>query len=198
MRSWKLMINREIIKRYDEYQYFHYVIAYHVAPTLEGVKPSNLVDFKDGDKKLKARWEKHGRFFKKLNHLELYSDEKSCLVLFYNKDMLSDIILNGKCFEYLVSIGYPHSKSIDELLIHLRNRFKDEFPHEIGLFLGYAFEDVVSFTEYPSERGSFVGYWKVYHDVENAKRCFNLYDEATFKICNLLNSGVKPHILLYA
>lgn len=50
-------------------------------------------------------------------------------------------------------------------------RTKD-FPHEIGLFLGYPLEDVQGFIENRAEGYKCVGCWKVYGDEEYAKQEF--------------------------
>lgn len=48
----------------------------------------------------------------------------------------------------------------------------DEFPHEIGLFLGYPLRDVVGFVENCGQNCLMCGIWKVYHDVERAQKLF--------------------------
>lgn len=45
-----------------------------------------------------------------------------------------------------------------------------EFPHEVGLFLGYPPEDVEGFIENKARSCKITGYWKVYSDEEKAKR----------------------------
>lgn len=51
-----------------------------------------------------------------------------------------------------------------------------EFPHEIGIFLGYPIWDVEGFIEHKGQNYKFCGYWKVYQDVEGAKLKFKEYD----------------------
>lgn len=55
----------------------------------------------------------------------------------------------------------------------------DEFPHEIGLFLGYPVEDVKGFIENKASCAKCVGYWKVYGDEEKAQKLFNQYKKCT-------------------
>lgn len=50
-----------------------------------------------------------------------------------------------------------------------------EFPHEIGLFLGYPIEDVKGFIENKAECAKCVGCWKVYGDEEKAQKAFDKY-----------------------
>lgn len=51
----------------------------------------------------------------------------------------------------------------------------DEFPHEIGLFLGYPPEDVSGFIENRPGSCKLTGIWKVYGNAEEASRTFEKY-----------------------
>ena len=64
-----------------------------------------------------------------------------------------------------------------------------DFPHEIGLFLGYPAEDVRGFIEGRDEGCKAVGAWKVYGDVEAAKRRFTQFEKCTAAYCTLLQRG---------
>ena len=55
----------------------------------------------------------------------------------------------------------------------------DEFPHEIGLFLGYPPEDVRGFIEEGAAKCKCTGCWKVYGDVERAQKLFAAYKKCT-------------------
>jgi hypothetical protein len=37
-----------------------------------------------------------------------------------------------------------------------------------------------------------VGYWKVYHNVEEAKYIFDKYDEIKYSVINMILEGLKP------
>ena len=52
-----------------------------------------------------------------------------------------------------------------------RLRENEEFPHEIGLFLGYPPADVDGFM-HRKEHFKLCGMWKVYDDVDGAVRQF--------------------------
>ena len=54
-----------------------------------------------------------------------------------------------------------------------------EFPHEIGLFLGYPPEDVKGFMRDPLHGYKYIGCWKVYGDVERARKMFDRYTRCT-------------------
>lgn len=55
----------------------------------------------------------------------------------------------------------------------------EEFPHEIGLFLGYPVEDVKGFIKNKADRAKCVGCWKVYGDLNEAQRQFNRFKKCT-------------------
>ena len=57
------------------------------------------------------------------------------------------------------------------------NRMK-EFPHEVGIFLGYPICDIKGFLENKGERYLHSGYWKIYGNLEETRKKFLSYDEA--------------------
>ena len=67
---------------------------------------------------------------------------------------------------------------MEQLLRCLSRRLRQSegFPHEIGVFLGYPLEDVIGFCRHKGEGCKLCGYWKVYGDVDHAKRCFAAFD----------------------
>ena len=68
-----------------------------------------------------------------------------------------------------------------QCIIQLMKRLKDseDFPHEIGLFLGYPPEDVRGFIDNHARNCKYLGFWKVYGDVEKAKKIFAKYERCT-------------------
>ena len=54
-----------------------------------------------------------------------------------------------------------------------------EFPHEIGFFLGYPYEDVIGFIDNHGQNCLASGLWKVYGDVEAALATFARYRRCT-------------------
>lgn len=58
-----------------------------------------------------------------------------------------------------------------------RVRCSGDFPHEIGLFLGYPPEDVAGFLE--NRPCKYVGFWKVYGDAKAAQEKFDQFRSCT-------------------
>ena len=71
----------------------------------------------------------------------------------------------------------------DRELIYLyrpaRLRRESDFPHEVGLFLGYPPRDVEGFIREKARRAKCTGAWKVYGDEEVARKTFALYKRCT-------------------
>lgn len=98
--------------------------------------------------------------------------------------MLAEQLADRRAFALLRQAGYPvlANRPLDlaALLSHLKKRLSqsEAFPHEIGLFLGYPLEDVIGFCRHKGEGCKLCGYWKVYGDVESARKSFALFDRA--------------------
>lgn len=89
-------------------------------------------------------------------------------------------ILSNKCNKCILGqFGYT-SFSEEEAVSFLLNRIatQRDFPHEIGLFLGYPTNDVKGYIENKGHNFILSGMWKVYCNEEQAKKCF-----ANFKKC---------------
>lgn len=78
--------------------------------------------------------------------------------------------------EFLRQCGYRETDPV-HALGQLRNRLEtqEDFPHEIGLFLGYPLGDVVGFMVNGGKNYKCRGLWKVYTDAGSAVRIFEKY-----------------------
>ena len=65
----------------------------------------------------------------------------------------------------------------------------EDFPDEIGLFLGYPVDDVTGFIQNKGRNYLLCGYWKVYSDENRARRIFSNYDKCRNYLCNKLAQG---------
>ena len=65
------------------------------------------------------------------------------------------------------------------LIDRLRNNA--DFPHEVGLFLGYPPEDVRGFIENRASGFKLIGCWKVYGDVDAARKKFESFESCTLR-----------------
>ena len=125
-----------------------------------------------------------------LNAEPAASVDRNALVMIYRRELLEKVLASEGARDILSARGYAFPFESDACLEHLRRRFRFGFPHEIGLFLGYPPEDVRGFLEHRGAKSLAVGYWKVYGNVEKARRTFRRYRRAERDAArSLLNGG---------
>lgn len=172
---------------------FEQELVHHCSPAFAKLKPANLVcfqkqkfpNFDEDYKEYKTKLKKFG-----IEIEELCSCEKRHLVLVYQKDALEHQLKRPEILNQLKRYGYPDG-DLNTKLQFLSERLSktNGFPHEIGLFLGYPLRDVLAFEHYKGEGAKLCGYWKVYFDVENAKKTFDIFDKCRDKFEERLFSG---------
>ena len=155
----------------------------HCAPTLARIKTANLFSCTYSDTKtliyFLIYWNKN------LNPKGVYlrlmkAAGNRALIYVFRKSGLEEDLKDEQVNRYLKKLGY-NTDSTEDVLNFLKKRIctQDDFPHEIGFFLGYPPEDVVGFIENNGKNFKFCGCWKVYSDVERAQRLFTQYEHCT-------------------
>ncbi len=156
-------------------------IIEHCAPTLAGIKTASLFTLKfDLYKNLQDSIDAINLIFnmKGVFVMSLRENKNTALIYVYRENMLSADIQDSKAKEILQMYGYLEccaKKSLERLADRLHSF--EEFPHEIGLFLGYPPDDVEGFICHKGQNCNFCGYWKVYGDTEDAIQKFAQYDK---------------------
>jgi hypothetical protein len=172
---------------------FEQKLAYHTAPTLLGIKCANLISLGSSEFDLAENTERFNRraASKGLKMKILCSCKSRVLILLYSENLLRGQLSKPESADILKKYGYGDSISLDSALDTLAKRIEqsEDFPHEIGVFLGYPAEDIVGFIENRGSNFMLCGYWKVYGDAEKAQRTFNNYDKCRKFLCNKLNQG---------
>lgn len=175
------------------------IVIKNCSPTLAGLKTGNLFNaaFKNKADMLEniRRW--NIMFCKKgLRAIPLSCKNGVTLVYIYRVSQLSRDLdrLEARCI--LTHKGYPKSPEmcVARLAGHLKSG--GDFPHEIGLFLGYPPEDVRGFME--KRKCKFAGCWKVYGDEDYAKKQFRQYKKCTAVYCRLHSIGITLERLTVA
>lgn len=154
-------------------------IVRNCAPTLAGIKTASMFSCPcDSADKLKAFLrEMNSRLNPKgIRLLPLRVSEKRALIYVYRPDRLSADLCDSCAGKLLSEAGY-NTGCCERCLVHLINKLRSQpdFPHEIGLFLGYPPEDVLGFIKNKAQDYKLSGLWKVYGDVEKAKKRFDLF-----------------------
>lgn len=126
-----------------------------------------------------------------LVHAVLCDRADHALLLVYHTDILQAALSEPLAKRMLRKDGYPRRGSTQAMLAHLRRRLcaERDFPHEIGLFLGYPAEDVLGFIEHKGKHCKHCGLWKVYGDVAQAKALFEEYRQCKQRALYHLESG---------
>ncbi|NMA67985.1 MAG: DUF3793 family protein [Desulfitobacterium sp.] len=176
-----------VLKTFSDWEYLFYKIQYDIAPTLAGIKPSSLMTFHNHNRRLLSLWDRFKEEICKqldIYYYELGRKNQRVMVLFYRDEGLANCLNIGKNRAFLVEQGYRERETIEESLSFLKERFQEECPHELGVFLGYPIEDVITFIESKGAPSLVCKYWKVYQNVENALKIFAAYDRERAKVIN--------------
>ncbi|MBQ7935517.1 MAG: DUF3793 family protein [Clostridia bacterium] len=167
------------------------MIVRHCSPTLAGLKTGNLFRCSyESKERLRAEICSLNRKLaaKGLCILPLAVREKDALIYVYRPSRLKADLSCKEAGSLLEQHGYC-CRQPAKCVSHLRLRLQEqkEFPHEIGLFLGYPPEDVRGFIQ--KETPKYVGHWKVYGDAEKAQRLFAQYKKCTDANIRKLTAG---------
>ena len=169
----------------------------HCSPTLAGIKTASLYRFLPEDPQQFAHQLKRWREWFALRGLRL-TVLKGCrqrgdyLLYLFRPRALSRELARPDVCAFLTSLGYDVSGGCDGVLRQLSARLcqRPEFPHEIGVVLGYPLEDVVGFIENGGKNYTCCGCWKSYGDPDEARRRFSSYRACTAAYKRSYASGV--------
>ena len=166
--------------------------ALHCAQVLAGMKASNIFIMSEGTgQDLDAVLAGTG-----IEYRKLCQDGKRKVYLLYRRGRAERILSDPAVRGFFERYGYA-SFELDQVLERLAERYgayaggKEEFPHEIGLFLGYPLADVKGFIENKGRNCKCSGCWKVYEDEEKAQKLFIKYRKCTDIYCQKLKEGTS-------
>ena len=155
------------------------LIIRNCSPTLAGIKTGSIFscpyrsnrELMDDIRSLNRRLVPKG-----LRVLPLRCTEKRALIYVFRANDLRRDLSNQAVIELLRKRGYRDIR-LEPCVCQLIGRFREngEFPHEIGVFLGYPPEDVCGFIENKACGHKCVGCWKVYGDEKAARKTFEKY-----------------------
>lgn len=172
---------------------FERLLGHHCGVAMTGIKAANLVcckhkDYDDIYQEIDKVRESLSSAGIVLNVLA--DNGNRILLLVYRQKALEQRLAQSEVKELLAQFGYPSTDNISELLAVLSSRFDDScnFPHEIGVFLGYPIEDIIGFIRCPKEC-KMSGLWKVYGNVDNAAKLFDRYAKCQASIVRRMDKG---------
>ncbi|MDR3231179.1 MAG: DUF3793 family protein [Synergistaceae bacterium] len=193
-----------LIRDRDTDEYIESLLACFAAPTIRGLKPGSLINLcRHGDDNITLAWHSEKEELLRKFRLEAFTfpprpscdawERNAVLVLLYRKELLARALFTEEAASILRPLGYDHRASrVESCLERLGERFRENFPHEIGLFLGYPPEDVREFIRNRGRGCLATGYWKVYGDVREAKRAFQRFRRAEYDAArSLIHAKLK-------
>lgn len=172
-------------------------IALQCAPLIAGIKISNLLIVPATCEDVVRAVFKHT----KIAYFHLWRTEEKTAFLMFRRSRLENYLGNTSVHLMLRDAGYE-TCSLGYVLRQFKERYEaytlreGQFPHEIGLLLGYPAEDVKGFIEHGGENYLFSGYWKVYARVEQKKILFRKYEEARETMIRLLANDIDMRLIL--
>ncbi len=178
-----------------------YNIIYNCSPTLAGLKTGNIFncEIKSSEDIYKIVEDFNKRLEPKGLCLTILRVKNSVALLYlYRINKLFNDLHAQDIKEFLIRKDYPVS-SVNECIEELKRRInsRNDFPHEIGLFIGYPIEDVEGFMKYGANGSKYCGAWRVYGNVEDAKKRFALYKKCREVYCSTykLNNNFEKLII---
>ena len=167
-------------------------IALQCAPVIAGLKISNLLivqkEYLDTIRTMLKETQ--------LSYEILLCRKGQITLLIYKELEVKNYLAQGEVKELLNKLGYA-SCTLKSLLKSIREGYemymekKKNFPHELGILLGYPPEDVQGFIENRGENFLYAGYWKVYENLPAKLKLFQKYEQAGESIIQLIALGVS-------
>lgn len=155
------------------------------APVLAGIKPGSMFPYRpEGNQSLPEllrRW--NGVLGPK--GVQVIGVRRCSsggfLIYVYRPRQVEKILREPDVAAFLRGCGYAGDLTLPQALRKLTGRLSRsaEFPHEVGVFLGYPLPDVLGFIEHSGTDCLCSGCWKVYHAPGEARRTFRRYEACT-------------------
>lgn len=168
-------------------------IVLHCSPTLAGIKPGNLFSVKmESEKEFISQLTQINRQLHPagVRVVPLRRAEGKALVYVYRVSALKAYFRKEDVAGLLKDYGYrPECPGGCVARLGDKLRHTREFPHEVGLFLGYPAEDVSGFVRNKAQGCKCVGTWKVYGDEAKARRKFDEYEACTRRCVRRFRGG---------
>ena len=175
-------------------------LAFNSAPALLGIKCASLLS-------LGAQWFEVSEYARQFNErvksrglkIRLLCECRNRVLLFvYNERLLKARLSDKRAQKLLCECGYDKSLTLEGHLDRLSKRIScgGDFPHEIGIFLGYPLEDVTGFISNKGHNCKCTGTWKVYGDASSAKKAFSKFNKCSDVYNKLWTSGRRSILQL--
>ncbi len=169
-----------------------------IGATMMGVKPAELLNIPldEGGTKNSA-WEEFRVCFlrdKNIKLREIKKQNERVQVLFYHSTSLDNALCNKVNLKFLRELGYPEQYSVEGYVDFLVKRLnRKDFPHEIGIFLGYPFKDVLGYIGHPSLKLVKINGWRIYGNDKLSNKRYQSFLQARTKVRELIYPMANCH-----
>ncbi len=172
-------------------------LALQCAPLITGLKISNLLIISSSNLHRVKQILKDTY----ISHTVLFVSKEKIILLLYNKRKLEQYLSEKKAKNLLRELGYQEF-TLNDVLPAFQLRYQNymlentEFPHEMGVLLGYPIGDVKGFIYNEGRNFLYTGYWKVYENVTAAKKLFHKFEIAEETLIQLISNGISMEDIL--
>jgi len=175
---------------------FEESLILHASPTLASIKTANLYSFEF--QSIEECRNTIGAFNAVMNkkgiYIELVKNTGDFYLIYvYRKTHLQRTLENEEVRTFLHNYGYSSETELEKKIDILKSRLKakKDFPHEIGVFLGYPLDDVKAFINFRGKNCIACGDWKVYNNEEAAKCLFCKFKHCKEMYVKVYRAGRK-------
>lgn len=167
-------------------------IAFHCAPLLAGLKLSNLLMLQNRELGRVTDILKRAG----ISYFIVAAANGKVAVLLFDRHRLESYLQEEKVWKIFQDMGYQ-THTMGKILYAFRLRYEkyllwnQEFPHEMGLLLGYPVEDVKGYILNEGENCLYTGYWKVYGNLAETMALFRQFEKAREVLMGFLANGIS-------
>ena len=167
-------------------------IIKQIGPVILGSKPAEIVNIPGDSDDKKTKLQEIESFFDnclRVTYKIITTKDNGKRVLFINEKAMKDCLSNKKTKNFLNFLGYSKDSTFEEYIDELSARLEsNEFPHEIGIFLGYPLKDVLGFMGYSKKECACIRGWRVYGDKEISMEVYNRFKQDKKTIEDMVNT----------
>ena len=158
-----------------------------IGAVILGSKPAEIINIPGSNEEKKLKLSQIESFFShctRITYRIITTYDGGKRVLFINEKSMEKVLSNKRCVNFLKFVGYSSDYELNEYMDELVFRLQsEEFPHEIGVFLGYPLKDVLGFMGYGKNELVEIRNWRIYGDKEVSYKVYNSFmrDKAIMK-----------------
>lgn len=158
-----------------------------IGAVILGSKPAEIINVPGNREEKEVKLAKIESFFSNCSRITyriITTHDGGKRVLFINEKSMEKVLSNKRCVNFLKFMGYSSEYKINDYMNELVFRLQsEEFPHEIGVFLGYPLKDVLGFMGYGKNELVEIRNWRIYGDKEVSYEVYNSFmrDKAIMK-----------------